>query len=293
MNTLGAMMEKLDEKYVTVNGIRVRYGAAGNGPPVLLIHGFGEFLEVWWFNIAALSEYFAVYAVDLPGHGLSQEPVVNYTLAFSTRFIVDFMGTLGIEHASMVAHSLGGLVCLNVAISFPRKVDKLVLVDSGGLSKEVPLLYRLATLPVLGDIILKPTLKAAIRAGMKKGFYNPEIITKGWVNTSYKYMKMPRLKDALLNIIRSNTSIDGLYPEATVTDKLHSVKSPTLIVHGAQDQVIPVEYARSACKLIPKARLKIFDECGHCPHIEKASQFDETVVAFLRADEAHEAEQNS
>ena len=151
-----------NERYVSVDRVSTRYVLEGAGPPVLLIHGFGEFLEVWGYNITPLSEYFSVYAMDLPGHGLSGEPPGNDTLDFTSEFIVHFMQALGIGHASLVGHSLGGLVCLSVAINFPEKMDKLVLVDSAGLSKEAPLIYRLATLPVLGDIILRPTLKTLV-----------------------------------------------------------------------------------------------------------------------------------
>jgi pimeloyl-ACP methyl ester carboxylesterase len=125
---------------------------------------------------------------------------------------------------------------------------------------------------------------------MKKGFYNPEIIARDWVDLSYKYLKMPKLKRTLWNLIRSNASIDGLNPELIVTDKLRMIKSPTLIIHGAQDEVIPVEYARLACKLIPNVRCEVIDECGHCPQIEKAAQFNDLVAAFLRVSESAERE---
>jgi len=276
-------MKKPKVKYVDVGGYKLRYVAEGTGPPVLLVHGLGGFLEVWTPNIPPLSKYFTVYAFDLPGHGLSEGPVVDYTLDCCThRIAVGFMGALGIEHASLVGHSLGGLVCLSVAINFPEKVDKLVLVDSAGLSKEAPLLYRLATLPILGDIILKPTIKTLLRKGMEKGFYNPQIITEKMVDLSYHYLKMPKFKRALLNLLKTNVSINGVHPEVVVTDRLHLVKAPTLLIHGAQDQVIPAEYARLACDLIPNVKCQIFDECGHCPHIEKAAQFHKAVVAFLK-----------
>jgi 4,5:9,10-diseco-3-hydroxy-5,9,17-trioxoandrosta-1(10),2-diene-4-oate hydrolase len=278
----------VDERYVNIDGISTRYVVEGRGSPVLLIHGFGEFLEVWGYNISPLSGHFTVYALDLPGHGLSEEPRADYTLDYAARFVADFMKTLEIERASLVGHSLGGLLCLKVAIDFPEKVNKLVLVDSAGLSKEAPLIYRLATLPVLGKAILKPTLKTVIKHGMKKGFYNPEIIARDWVDLSYKYLKMPKLKRTLWNLIRNNASIDGLNPELIVTDKLRMIKSPTLIIHGAQDEVIPVEYARLACKLIPNVRCEVIDECGHCPQIEKAAQFNDLVAAFLRASESAE-----
>jgi len=275
----------LNERYVDIDGISTRYVVEGHGAPVLFIHGFGEFLEVWGYNISPLSEHFTVYAPDLPGHGLSGEPEADYTLDYAARFVANFMKTLQIDRASLVGHSLGGLASLKIAIDFPDRADKLILVDSAGLSREAPLIYRLATLPVLGKAILKPTLKTVIKHGMKKGFYNPEIIAREWVDLSYKYLKMPKLKRTLWNLIRSNASIDGLHPEVIVTDKLHMIKSPALIIHGAQDQIIPVEYAQLACKLIPNARCEVIGECGHCPQIEKAAQFNDMVVTFLSASE--------
>ena len=280
------MLNNLNAKYVDVGGFNLRYVVKGTGPPVLLIHGLGGFLETWAYNIGALSRHFTVYAFDMPGHGLSEGPVSDYTLECCTnRIAVNFMASLGIEHASLIGHSMGGLVCLSVAIHFPKKVDKLVLVDSAGLSKEAPLIYRLATLPVLGDILLKPTIKPLIKAGMEKVFYNPEIITDEMVDLSYKYWRTPKFKRALANLLRHNASIDGLHPEIIVTDKLHLVQSPTLLIHGKQDQVIPVDYALLACKLIPNVKCQVIDRCGHCPHIEKATQFNDLVASFLSVSE--------
>jgi 4,5:9,10-diseco-3-hydroxy-5,9,17-trioxoandrosta-1(10),2-diene-4-oate hydrolase len=271
----------LDGEYIEVKGVKVRYIVEGSGPPVVLIHGFGQFLEVWWFSIGFLSQYFRVYAMDLPGHGLSKKPPTGYTFSYIIKFIVDFMEVLGIERASLVGHSMGGSICLEGAINYPDKVDRIILVDSGSLSEYVPLLYRLCTLPVLGDILVRPTFKAGIRHGIKRAFYNPNLVTEDMVNLNYELLKKPGVKDTMLSIIRSGASISGPYPEATIMDKLHLVKSPTLLIHGAQDEVIPVKYARNACRLIPDCRLEIIDECGHCPHIEKASEFSEAVVSFL------------
>jgi len=128
----------VDERCVNIGGISTRYVVEGRGSPILLIHGFGEFLEVWGYNISPLSEHFTVYALDLPGHGLSEEPRADYTLDYAARFVADFMKTLEIKRASLVGHSLGGLLCLKIAIDFPDRVDKLILVDSAGLSNRWP-----------------------------------------------------------------------------------------------------------------------------------------------------------
>jgi 4,5:9,10-diseco-3-hydroxy-5,9,17-trioxoandrosta-1(10),2-diene-4-oate hydrolase len=285
----------VSDRYVNIDGVSIHYVVEGHGPPVLLIHGLGEFLEVWSRNIARLSEYFSVYAVDLPGHGLSGKPLGSYALDFTSEFIVHFMQALEIERANLVGHSLGAVVCLNLAISFPEKINKLVLVDAAGLSKKVPLTYRMTTLPVLGYILLGLGLfvnKKVIRKGlkMKRHFYNPNIVDEAWINATYKYLKRPERNDAILNVIRSNISLGGMYREASIADKLHLVKVPTLVVHGAEDKVIPFRYAQLACKLIPNARCEVIDECGHCPQIEKAAQFNDMVVTFLRVSGTAEKE---
>lgn len=270
----------MDEKYVDVGGISIRYVSKGMGPKVILFHGFGEFLETWWGNIDSLSQYYTVYALDLPGHGLSQKPEVSYTLDFATNFALSFMEALGIKHASLIGHSVCGSLCLNLAIKSPEKVDRLILVGSTGLSrKEASFLYRLVTL--LGKFAIKPT-KADVLAGARKAFYNPDTVTEELVNKACHYLTMSKTKDALLNILRSNVEDKRIKPELILADRLYLVGSPTLITHGIQDRVIPVEHAQDACNLIPEAELEVFDECGHCPHIEKANKFNQAVIAFLK-----------
>jgi len=273
--------EDLDEKYVVVKGLKIRYIVKGSGAPLVLIHGIGEFLEAWWLNVGPLSEHYQVYAMDLPGHGLSDKPRIDYNLAFATEVVGEFEQALGIDHASLVGHSLGGLVAMSVAINYPEQVDKLVLVDSAGFNDRVPVLYRLCCLPLIGELIVEPTVKAGIRHGMKRAFYNPGLVSDEMVEKDYQFMKMPGAKQALLNIIRNGVSFTGPNPETVALDKLRLIKSLTLLIHGAQDKVIPLKYARKANKLIPGAKLKIIDECGHCPYIEKASEFNETVIEFL------------
>ena len=275
------IIENLDEKYITLNGVRVRYVVKGDSSPVLLLHGFGEFLESWVFNIDPLSEHYRVYALDLPGHGLSEKPATDYSLPAAVKFITDFMQTMGIERASLIGHSIGGHISLKMAISSPDKVNKIIPVDSVGLTYKTPLLYRLCALPVLGDIFIKPTVKAGLRQGMKRAFYNQDRITEEMIDLDYKYLKMPGAKRAMLSIIRSGIGLNGPRPEAIILDKLHMVRSPTMFIHGAQDRAIPLKYAKHASRLIPGARLKVIEACGHCPHIEKADEFNEAVIAFL------------
>jgi len=273
-----------DGKLINIKGINIRYTVRGSGAPVLLLHGIGEFLEIWWSNIEPLSEHFTVYAMDLPGHGLSDKPAINYTLPFINEFLSDFMGEMGIEHAHFIGHSLGGIIALSMATNLPEKVDKLVLVDCGGLARETPFMYRLAAIPLVGELLVKPTVKSSMRRRIEGAFYNPDVVTEEMVEKSYEFMKMPEVKRAMLKIMRNNVGLRGLYPESIMTDKLHLVKAPTLLIHGEQDTLIPLAHARNAAKLIPNARLEVLKECGHVPHIEKTTEFNKIVIEFLKSE---------
>jgi pimeloyl-ACP methyl ester carboxylesterase len=275
------------EKYVTIDGMKIRYTVKGVGSPLLLLHGFGEFLETWDLNLRPLSEHYQVYAVDLPGHGLSDKPEVTYNIFFFTKFVTDFMQALGIEHASLIGHSMGGQISLNVAINFPEKVDKLVLETSVGLANDVSLVRRLCSVPVLSSADAKESgVKAALEQRMKREFYNPDFVAKEIVDLSHRFLEqMPETKRVLLSILHHSVTADGLRPEVVMVDRLHLVKSPALLIHGAQDAIHPLEMSQNACRLIPNARLKVIDQCGHCPHIEKAAEFNEAVISFLEANE--------
>ena len=128
-NELAAPMEYGSERYITINGMNIRYAVRGSGRPLLLLHGFCEFLETWDFNLRPLGERYRVYAMDLPGHGLSDKPYLDYSIAFFTDFTISFMKALGIDRASLIGHSFGGAIGIDIATSFPEKG-----VNSEGLS---------------------------------------------------------------------------------------------------------------------------------------------------------------
>jgi pimeloyl-ACP methyl ester carboxylesterase len=269
------------EKYFNHDGIMTRYICQGEGPAVLLVHGFGGFLESWKYNISDLSKNFLVYAIDLPGHGLSSRMIGKYTLKFIESFVVDFIKAMEIKKINLIGHSAGGLICASIAIDYPEIVDKLVLVDTAGINKTIPQIFRIATIPVLKNIIFALSSKAFIKYGTRRVFYDPQIVDKDWVNLSYKYFQMAGVKHTLLNILHINASITGLKQELILTPRLELIQSPTLIIHGAMDNIIPLDHIPKTCSLIPKARCEVFDDCGHCPQIENVTRFNWLVSNFL------------
>ena len=145
-----------EHRFVTVNGIRTHYVAAGEGEPLLLLHGLGASLMAWALNIEPLSRKFSVYAIDIPGHGDSEKPDMDYLLPTAVDFVRDFMRALGIERASIAGNSMGGMIALKTAIDFPELVDRLVLVDAAGLGREVAWFIRAMSLPLVGRAYRKP-----------------------------------------------------------------------------------------------------------------------------------------
>ena len=269
-------------EYVTAGGIKIRYLVMGSGPQVLLLHGFGGFLETWAFNIPPLSKRYQVYAIDLPGHGLSDKPESGYyTTAFAIESANDIMEALGVNQATLIGHSLGGAVSINIALSLPERVNKLILIDCAGLSRSLPWLYRLSSLPVLGNILMSLAVKPALERSIKRLFYNSPVLSWEMIDIILKNASQPGVRETLKRIIRQNVRLRGPRPEALLIERLPQLKVPTLFVHGAQDRVLPLKDVRDVFSMAPDSRVRIFDQCGHCPHIEKAVEFNEVVLEFL------------
>ena len=269
-------------EYVTVRGIRTRYFTTGDGPPLILLHGFGSFIESWALNVPPLRRHHRVYVIDLPGHGLSD----NYDGIYTPQFIIDFtrsfMDTLGITRASFIGHSLGGLVSLYIAFSLPARVDRLVLVDSAGLSAEMPRIYRLCALPGLGRILMKTVMSRNLEKGMRRLFPNSNVVSPQMLDIIIENSHQTAV-ETLLQLLRRNVGLTGLKPDIVMADKLPRIEAPILFVHGTRDRIFPLSQVAPAFALAPQTEVAVFDDCGHCPHIEQAVVFNETATAFLNA----------
>jgi len=285
VSEIASLTDSAYGKYLTVEDMKIHYVVRGAGPSLLLLHGSAHLLETWDLNIRLLSEHYQVYAMDLPGHGLSDKPGVAYDISFFTEFVIGFMQALGVEHTSLIGHSMGGQISLNVAINFPEKVDSLILETSAGLSNDISVLHEACNVPVwIGAEADESVALAIIEQRMKMEFYHPDFIAKDMIERTYRFLQqMPEQRRVLLSILRNSVNADGFRAEVVMVDRLHLVKSPTLLIHGAQDKIHPVELSQNASRLIPDARLKVIDECGHCPHIEKAAEFNKAVISFLNA----------
>jgi 4,5:9,10-diseco-3-hydroxy-5,9,17-trioxoandrosta-1(10),2-diene-4-oate hydrolase len=271
------------DRYVEVKGLRTRFWAEGEaGPALLLIHGLGASIETWRDNIHVLAKDYRVYALDLPGNGRSDKPSPPYSLTDLAQFVREFMRVEGIERASLVGHSVGGAVSIQFAIQFPEQVNRLVLVDSGGLGKEVSLLLRLLTLPLVGERLSRPSRKGTAQL-WEEAFYDPAMVTEEWVDLYYELDCLPGNQEAMLATLRNLANLRGIRDEVLVPirDNLGRITSPTLVVWGQQDSLMPVDHAQVAQSGIPGAKVHVLDRCGHMPQMEHPEAFNALVREFF------------
>ncbi len=271
------------EKYISVKGVNIRYWEMGDkGADLILIHGIGHSIEAWENNVEFLSHNHRVFAVDLPGFGRSDKPDHPYSFQYFAQFIIDFMDVLDIEQASLVGNSMGGGISQYVTFQAPNRVAKSVLVNSAGFSRNLTILFRISSIPVLGELLNRPSKKGTRRV-LKECVYDPSLITEEMVALGYEIVSQPGATRAFLTTLRSGVKFAGLRKEVlqTFSDNYPSIQSPTLVIWGRQDRILPVSGAKVAEQGIPNATVKIFDPCGHVPQIERPDEFNAIVEEFL------------
>lgn len=275
-----------EEHHVYVIDEPVRYFVAGSGPPLLLLHGLGESAIIWQKAIAQLSRQFTVYAPDLLGHGHTGKPRHDYTPALGVAFVTGLMNTLHIQSAHLLGNSLGGLVAAFTAISHPDRVRSLVLENTAGLGREIAGFLRLMTLPLVGELLAMPT-RSTLRRLMSMLLYDPTIISSEFFEALYHDRRVPGNKQALLRMLRAGVDWRGVKPAVRFDDQLASIPTPTLLVWGRQDILFPLDHAEHAVSLMPNARLHVFEQCRHWPHVEHVAEFGALVSDFMLAQEAN------
>jgi pimeloyl-ACP methyl ester carboxylesterase len=273
-----------EEHNVYVIDEPVRYFVAGSGPPVFLLHGLGESAMVWHETIAPLSKRFTVYAPDLLGHGHTGKPRHDYTPALGVAFITGLMDTLNIQSAHLMGNSLGGLVAGFTAISHPDRVRSLVLENTAGLGPEIATFLRLMTLPLVGELLAMPT-RGTLRRLMNILLYDPTAISTEFFEALYQDRRVPGNKQALLRMLRAGVTWRGVKPSVRFDDQLAAIATPTLLVWGREDILFPLAHAERAVSLMPNAKLHVFDQCRHWPHMERVAEFSALVTGFMLAQE--------
>lgn len=261
----------MGENFITVDGCRVRYLEEGlsNKQHILCLHGLGASADRWAKILPLLSKEYHVVAPDIVGFGYSDKPEVYYTIDFFVNFVNKFAKKLKLEESILMGASFGGQIAAETALSDSNSVEKLVLISPAGIMKE--------TTPALNHYIaaaMYPTFENAKRAFQEMVGSNKvdDTYTKDFVNR----MQLPNAKYAFMSAVMGSKAAPIL------TDRLHKIRIPTLIVWGKKDGLIPSKFAKQFHNNIRHSKLVIMEDCGHTPYFEKPDRFHDDVVEFLK-----------
>src|SRR3954467_6746147 len=256
----------MEHEEITLHGHSVSYQRAGWGPLLVLLHGIAGSSDTWNDVIEPLAEKYTVVAPDLLGHGASAKPRGDYSLGAYASGIRDLLTALGHDTATVVGHSLGGGIAMQMAYQFPERCERLVLVSSGGLGREVHFLLRAAALPgsewVLPVLAANPIINTGAslggflrRFGMRAG---PDI-EEMW--RSFSSLGEHGARGAFIHSLRGVIDPGGQRVDAS--DRLYlAQRVPTMLMWGERDPIIPVRHGRAAHDMIPGSRFETFPDAG-------------------------------
>ncbi len=275
----------MDLRDITIHDQRITYCSAGTGPVLLLIHGMAGSATTWRQVMPGLAQRFTVVAPDLLGHGRSDKPLGDYSLGAFACTLRDLLVALGHERATVVGQSLGGGVAMQFSYQYPERSERLVLVGSGGLGREVNPILRFLSLPG-SEAVLRLACAARVRGAIESvgsgiarvGLRPAPVVVELW--RSYASLGDDAARGAFLRTLRAVVDRSG--QAVSASNRLHLAAAvPTLIVWGDADPIIPVDHAFAAQASIPGSRLEIFEGTGHYPHCEAPGRFVEVLSDFI------------
>jgi len=276
---------QFDAWQLELHGHRVIYRVAGTGPPVVLIHGMVNSSRHWEEVALRLATDHTVIAPDLIGHGDSATPRGDYSLGAHAAVIRDLLAVIGIERATVVGHSLGGGVAMQFFYQFPQRVERLALISSGGLGREVSPLLRGAALPGASALLwgaAHPRVLDALsgagermrQGGSARGVYLQAIAR------ALRPLENAEARSAFLHTLRSVIDVKG--QRVSATDRLYLLECvPTMIIWGERDHTIPIEHGRRAHAAIAGSSFATVPDAAHFPHIENPDAVAALLERFL------------
>jgi pimeloyl-ACP methyl ester carboxylesterase len=274
-------------EYRTIHGYRRAFRVAGSGPAILLIHGIGDNSTTWSTVQSKLAQRFTVIAPDLLGHGRSDKPRADYSVAAYANGMRDLLSVLDVERVTVVGHSLGGGVAMQFAYQFPQLVDRLILVGAGGVTKDVNIALRIASLPMGTEALALLRLPLVLPALQVVGRVGGAVFGSTGLGRDLPDvlriladLPEPTASSAFARTLRA--VVDWRGQVVTMLDRCYLTESvPVQLIWGSQDSVIPVSHARMAHSAMPGSVLEVFDGSGHFPFHDDPDRFVECVEKFI------------
>ena len=281
---MDASYEETKREIATSEGV-LRYHEAGDGEPLILLHGSGIGVSGWRNyrgNLGTFAEYFHCYVLEFPGFGIS-DPVDGHPVVTASSAVIRFMDALGIESAAMIGNSMGGVVGSTVAMRHPERVKKLVTI--GGVGPNIFSQNPSEGTRLLQDFADGPTREKLIR-WLRCMVYDPSLITAERIEERWESAKDPESHKSLTAMYGSTSfaaqqkkMIDSNLPP--YWSMMHNVQCPTLLTWGLDDRQCPPDMPMIPMRLIPNAELHIFPNCGHWVMIEAKEAFERVTIEFL------------
>ncbi|MEY4579810.1 MAG: hypothetical protein RL701_4513 [Pseudomonadota bacterium] len=275
----------LERQYRVIHGHRRAFIQTGRGPAILLIHGIGDSSDTWRDVIPSLARSYTVIAPDLLGHGRSDKPRADYSVAAYANGMRDLISALDIERVTVIGHSLGGGVAMQFAYQYPERCERLILVCSGGVCPEVNPWLRLLAAPN-ADVLL-PLLRVPGARLLSHAVFR--LLRQLDADVGVDAQDLMRMFDALpeqtarrafLRTLRS--VIDWRGQAITMLDRCYLTEGmPTLLIWGARDAVIPMRHGQIAHAAMPGSQLEIFEQAGHFPYRQEPERFLYVVQHFI------------
>jgi 4,5:9,10-diseco-3-hydroxy-5,9,17-trioxoandrosta-1(10),2-diene-4-oate hydrolase len=271
--------------HADAGGFRLHYHEAGDGPPVVMLHGGGPGASAWGnfgANLAVFAKEFRTLLVDQPGFGDSDKPeIAGHYFTFSADALLRLLDMLGIEKARLVGNSLGGGTAVRFALRHPDRAGRLVLMAPGGLSlnvfspdptEGVKKLYAFAAPPGPSREKLADFLRALV--------FDRSLITDELVEERFRYASDPDALRAMAAMGASFTNPET-FEDGMLWREAHRLRQRVLLIWGREDRANPLDGALAALKLMPRAELHVFGRCGHWAQLERFDEFNRLAMSFL------------
>lgn len=259
-----------------IDGVAIHYVCAGNGEPLVLLHGFGAWVYAWRYQFKGLSRRFRILAVDLKGFGLSTRSLkTSYSIDAHVRAVLKVLDAEGIESAIWMGNSFGGTVAMKAAIDAPERVQQLVLL-AAPFRIEIPPLPRLLFVPFLGPWLARRKLFTSnvVMETMRYNYANHAIINSDAVNAYLAPLHRRNTAEVWLRMIRQIRNFD-------MSDELPRIQQRTLLIWGERDKTVPVEMGEQLRKHLPRVEWLLLRNIGHAPHEECPHIVNTALIDFL------------
>ncbi len=264
--------------YADVGGVRVRYVDVGEGPAVVLVHGFASSLETWGGVLPELAKSHRVIALDLKGFGWTTRPPGDYSPRAQAELVYGLLDQRGVTKAAVVGHSWGSSVALEMALLHPDRVTRLALYDAWVYEEQLPTFFIWARAPGLGETLFSLYYGQRPEQRMAYAFYDKErFVTEKLVEDVQRALDRPGTTAAALAAVRGQRY-------AAVQDRYRTIAQPTLLLWGRDDEVTLLSYGERLSRDLKNARLVVYPQCGHFPMIEAAGPSTSELAAFLGED---------